>query len=102
MHIERFCLLAKRMDDTSVGPEKENVNDWREANLNNDNLVAVDEPPTHKYPFRQHYTGRTAGLSFMVDPELHEYHCSNIGCGNNLLFDHICRRNLNAMQLQCL
>ncbi len=75
-----LSLLRKfedKYDEMIDDPER--VEAWKEADVSMDNLIIVDESEAEmrKYPRRQKYPGRGAGLSILLDPDLDEYYCTN-------------------------
>lgn len=53
------------------------IKDWNTTVKDYDNLLFTPETANRKYPYRQVYPGRSAGLSVLLDPDLSEYYCTN-------------------------
>lgn len=76
-----ITLLKKYQYRGDAKEDPKKIEDWKKSNINYDNLMFdkdVDTDINRKYPRRQLYPGRSAGLSFLLDPELDEYDCPNI------------------------
>ncbi|CAL8072486.1 unnamed protein product [Orchesella dallaii] len=73
-----ITLLQRYLNFTTETPET--VKEWRQENLDTDNLFPPPGAPYRKYPRRQFHPGRSAGLSILLDPDLDEYFCPNTDC----------------------
>lgn len=74
-----FYLTSKRpkifSNDSRDDPIR--VQEWKDADIHYDNLILENDHAERKYPFKQQYPGRGAGLSVILDPDLDEYYCTN-------------------------
>jgi len=64
-------------------PNEPYLDEWKKADLRMDRLAFANVPIAGKNPFlgkfprQQLHSGRSYGLSVLLNPALEEYHCTN-------------------------
>ncbi|CAL8134972.1 unnamed protein product [Orchesella dallaii] len=83
-------LMFKNSTLPSDPELQQRIQEWKDADVNYENLVSQGGN-SDDYPKKQLRSGRSSGLSFLIDPELDEYFCSN---SDDPETDPICKSTL--------